>query len=226
MTAAYAAWVLLAATAPAPVVVLPVATQTRAGTPGDPVNLLLVGTRDELVAAFCAAGWSPADPITARSAVRTGISVALDRPYTQAPVSDLYLFGRVQDLAFERSIDGSARSRHHVRFWQVACSPDGRAMWAGAGTFDVRVGRSPATGRMTHRIDPAIDAERETILCDLARAGWLAQTSRLERDGPFTGRNGEGDCYFTDGAVGVGVLATRVCSCSPLVAPNRPLRRR
>lgn len=185
---------------------VPTVTRKKDGTPGDLVNVRLAGTRDELVRAFCAAGWSPADPITVRSAVRIGVSVALNRPYPQAPVSDLYLFGRPQDLAFERSVGGSARSRHHVRFWQAGCATDGRPVWVGAGTFDVRVGRSPATGRITHRIAPDVDTERDAILADLTRSGGLIESGITPRGGPITGRNGEGDCYFSDGGIGEGKL--------------------
>lgn len=180
---------------------------TRTGTPGDPINLVLVGSRTELCAAFQSAGWSAADPITARSAIRIGVSVALNRPYPAAPVSDLYLFGRTQDLAFELSVGPSARSRHHVRFWQASTTPDGQAIWAGSGTFDLRVGRSPATGRLTHRISPDVDTEREAIISALEQAGWLTAITRWPGRGPSTGRNGEGDCYYTDGTVTVGVLA-------------------
>jgi hypothetical protein len=175
--------------------------------PGDPVNLILVGTRAELCAAFQSAGWSVADPITARSAMRIGVSVALKRPYPAAPVSDLYLFGRTQDLAFELSVGPSARTRHHVRFWQAGIAPDERTVWVGSGTFDLRVGRSPATGRLTHRISPDVDAEREIIISTLEQAGGLTATDRWPGRGPSSGRNGEGDCYYTDGVVTVGVLA-------------------
>ncbi|MDB5312803.1 MAG: hypothetical protein JWO38_7005 [Gemmataceae bacterium] len=206
---------------PAP---FPAITMTKDGRAGDPVNLRLTGTRDEMIRAFCAAGWSPADPVTVRSAVRIGVSVALNRPYPRAPVSDLYLFGRTQDLAFERSVGGSARSRHHVRVWQAGCTPDGRPVWAGAGTFDARVGRSPATGKLTHRIAPGVDAERDSILADLSRAGGLSQTRLVPRDGPFAGRNGEGDCYFTDGSIGDGVLTGGMDS--GLVVVTRRIGRR
>ncbi|MBX9622856.1 MAG: LssY C-terminal domain-containing protein [Gemmataceae bacterium] len=195
----------------ADVVSPPAVTHTADGRAGDPVNLRLVGARAELDAAFRAAGWSPADPVTVRSAVRIGVSVALDRPYPRAPVSDLYLFGRVQDAAFQRAVGGSARTRHHVRFWRAGCEPGGRPVWIGAGTFDVKVGRSPATGKLTHRISPDVDAERDTILADLVRAGGLADVGLTPRAGPFAGRNGEGDCYVTDGRLGEGTLAARVC---------------
>jgi hypothetical protein len=38
------------------------------------------------------------------------------RPDDEAPVSTLYLFGRKEDLAFEKPVGGSPKERHHVRF--------------------------------------------------------------------------------------------------------------
>ena len=52
---------------------LPMLTTTPLGIPGDPVNLGLVGTEAEIVKAFHAIGWRPADAITLKSAVEIGL---------------------------------------------------------------------------------------------------------------------------------------------------------
>lgn len=210
----FAVAALLAASQPAPADPfaavlgrLPAVTRTKDGRPGDPVNLLLAGgARDELTAAFRAAGWFPAAPVRPRSAAGIAASVVLDVPYRRAPVSDLYLFGRAQDLAFEKPCGRSARSRHHVRFWCAGTDPAGRPVWAGAATFDASVGRSEATGKFTHHIAPDVDRERDTVLDDLTRAGRLTDRSFVGRSGPFTARNGEGDPYHTDGRIAVGTV--------------------
>ncbi|MGB2930963.1 MAG: LssY C-terminal domain-containing protein, partial [Methyloceanibacter sp.] len=93
-------------------------TQTGDGHPGDPINLALLGTDEELVKAMSAAGWFPADPITLASSVRIAADTVLRRADDQAPVSNLFLFGRKQDLAFEQPIGGGPGRRHHVRFWR------------------------------------------------------------------------------------------------------------
>ena len=33
--------------------------------------------------------------------------------------SILYLFGRGQDIGFQKAIDNSPRKRHHIRFWAL-----------------------------------------------------------------------------------------------------------
>jgi hypothetical protein len=205
----------------------PQTTRTKDGIPGDPLNVALVGTRRELVAAFCAAGWVPADPITLRSSVGISVSVLFNVPYPQAPLSNLYLWGRPQDLAFEKPAGRSARMRHHARFWcSGAVGPDGQPLWLGADTFNLRVGRSYTTGRITHHIAPDIDRERDTLLADLYRSGRLEQPFLVPHLGWNTGRNGEGDCYYTDGNMAVGVLrcGDRLHVSPPAPPPDEPCR--
>jgi len=186
----------------------PMVTTTAAGIPGDPINVGLAGPRDLLVRGMLAAGWRPADPITLRSAVGIGLSVILDRPYPDAPVSTLLFEGRPQDLAFEKPVGGSADRRHHVRFWRVLeRGSEGQPLFLGAVSFDRGVGISRYTGQITHHIGPDLDAEREALIAALADARFLASTYRLPGSGPtLVGRNGGGDRYFTDGEVLVGVL--------------------
>ena len=86
----------------------PKTTRTAEGIPGDPLNVGLIGTEEEVVQAMTGLGWDPADPITAESSFLIAYSVLLDRPYAEAPVSDLFVFGRKQDLAFQKPVGASA----------------------------------------------------------------------------------------------------------------------
>ena len=205
---------------------LPDVAQTRDGRRGDPINVALVGTRGEVEAAFRAAGWFPAAPITVRSAVGISASVVFNVPYRRAPVSTLYLFGRAQDLAFEQLAGRGARSRHHVRLW---CAGDGcgggRPLWVGAATFDASVGRSSATGRITHHIGPHVDCERDKLMADLRRCGLLERSFLVPHAPPRQDRNGEGDCYCTDGNLAVGILRCDTgcgCGCPQAIPAPQP----
>jgi hypothetical protein len=185
----------------------PMVTATASGIPGDPLNVGLVGDTQALVAAMHAAGWRPADPVTLRSALAIGLSVALDRPYPDAPVSPLYFEGRMQDLAFEKPVGRSADRRHHVRFWKALDAADGRPLHLGAASFDRGVGFSHLTGQITHHIAPDVDAERAFVIDGLADAGRLAARYFIPGSGAtLAGRNGGGDPYVTDGDILVGVL--------------------
>jgi hypothetical protein len=182
-------------------------TVTADDHPGDPVNLAIEGSEEQLVRAMTAAGWHPADPITLASSIRIAIDSVLRRPDDQAPVSNLFLFGRKQDLAFEQPVGDSPRQRHHVRFWRWDQTRDGRPVFFGSATFDERVGLSHATGQVTHHIGPDVDAERERIASELEKAGWAEREYYI--DGfhkQLEGRNGGDDPWRTDGRLGVVVL--------------------
>lgn len=186
-------------------------TTTRRGHQGDAVNIAFIGTEEELHRALSAAGWYAADPITLQTSLRIAADVVLKKPYDHAPVSDLFLWGRRQDAAFEQPVGDSPKQRHHVRFWRSAeVDQRGDPLWLGAATYDERVEISRTTGGITHRIAPDIDRERNKLVRDAARAGlldgyyWVDEFHRVRE-----GRNGGGDPYFTDGRLAVGVIEVR-----------------
>ena len=187
---------------------LAMVTRTRNGIPGDPINVGLVGSKSDVLCAMNAAEWYPADPITLRSSLEIIGSVLLDRPYRDAPVSNLYYQDKPEDLAFEQLVGTSADRRHHVRFWKVLeRGQEGRAVWLGAATFDRGVGLSHDDARITHHIGPDVDADRDLLTSDLAAARVVTTIYEVSGVGPtLDGRNGEGDPYYTDGEIKISVL--------------------
>jgi hypothetical protein len=183
-------------------------TTTAQGRPGDAVNVGFIGTEEDLHRMLAAAGWYAADPITLKTSLRIAADCVLDKPYAHAPVSNLYLWGRVQDAAFEQPVGDSPTRRHHVRFWRSReLDRQGRPLWLGAATFDERVEISRTTGGFTHKIGPHIDRERDKLLADAISVDaldgyyWVEQ---FHQGGE--GRNGGGDPYVTDRRLAVGVI--------------------
>ena len=186
---------------------LPFVTATKHHKPGDPINLGLVGSKDEIIAAMQAAGWTIPVPVTLKSSVKIAGSVALHRTYLTAPVSILLYQGHKQDLAFEKQVGASASKRHHVRFWKLRDDgPDGRALWLGAATFDKGVGLSHRNPGVTHRIDGDVDKERRFLMSELNGTSHVAALYTVKGNGPVKAKNGGGDVYFTDGDVAVAVV--------------------
>ena len=185
-------------------------TATAQGIPGGPINVGLIGTHEDLIRAFHAGGWYPADPITLRTSLEIIGSVLLDRPYKSAPVSPLFFEGRHQDLAFEKAEGISADRRQHVRLWLVLASgADADPVWLGAVTFDSGVTLSRDTGQVTHRIAPDIDKERGRLIGELNNARMVTTLYQMKGIGPtLNGRNGEGDSYYTDGEIWVARLVS------------------
>jgi hypothetical protein len=173
---------------------------TSVGIPGDPLNVAFVGSEEALQRAMLDAGWYPADPITLRSSLRIAIDSVGHKPYPDAPVSDLFVNGKRQDLAFEQAEGNNPSKRHHVRFWLTSTRDAlDRPMWIGAATFDAGVGLSHTTGQITHHIAAEVDRERDKLVGDLQRLGEIA----IKWIDPFQpvreGRNGGGDRFVTDG---------------------------
>lgn len=188
---------------------IPGITHTKQGIPGDPLNVALIGSKEQIGAVMKAAGWYPADPLGLKSDVRIGVDTVLKKEYDDAPVSNLYLFGRKEDLAFEKPVGHDPRKRNHVRFWKTdKLDGDGRPIWIGSATFDERVGLSHTTGQITHHISGDVDAERDLLFNDLQATGQLSETYFEDDFHKIkSGKNGGGDHWHTDGRLEVGVIA-------------------
>jgi hypothetical protein len=188
---------------------LPGITTTGSGIPGDPLNVGLIATEEELQAIMAAAHWNSADPLSLRSDVRIAEDTVLDKSYDKAPVSSLYLFGRKEDFAFEMPVGDNPRKRHHVRFWKSTKSdPDGRPMWLGSATYDERVGLSHTTAEVTHHIAPDVDTERDHLVECWQQTSSLSELYYVNNYHQVReGRNGGGDPWHTDGRLAVGVVA-------------------
>jgi hypothetical protein len=197
---------------------IPRFTITADGLPGDPVNLVFTGTLRQLEVAFATAGWSGADPLGLASAWRMARAFIFNAPYPTAPFSTLYLFGRGQDVGFQKAIGDSPRKRHHVRFWALSLAhhesalgtasfwlntdrpPHGdRVHWVGAGTKDTGFSLTRLTFQITHATDPDTNAERDYIVAALEKRGVIG-ACRSYRAGENLDA-GQINHYVTDGEV-------------------------
>ena len=112
----------------------------------------------------------------------------LNSPYPTAPFSTLYLFGRGQDIGFQKAIDNSPRKRHHIRFWALSSAraestlgtssfwqntdrppDDASALWVGAGTKDTGFSFTQLTFQITHATDADTNSERDFIVAELKK---------------------------------------------------------
>jgi hypothetical protein len=185
----------------------PQRAQSKAKKPGDPLNLVVIGNSDQIVNAFKQAGWSEARKLGTKSAVGTMRAMVSDNGYQDAPVSQLYLFGRAEDLAFEKMLD-TFMKRHHLRLWRtMVTTPDGRDIWLGASTHDI--GLDVHVGVVSHAIDTNLDAERAKVGADLEAGGLVAAEHLVSRPNPLSeGKTATGGTWKTDGQLLVIELKT------------------
>jgi LssY C-terminus len=186
----------------------PITSFNRDGVASDPINVKIVATAGQLASAFGASGWYRADEIDFITSARISFDSIFGRKYATAPVSNLYLYGRKEDYAFERP-GKSVRERDHARFWDTGTqNQDGRTIWVGGATRDIKVEISPVTHMPTHKISSNVDAEREAVLDCLIGSGWVIGEGWEANFGqPTEQRNSLGDMYFTDGRRAVLSLA-------------------
>lgn len=182
---------------------LPLYCVTPDGFASDPLNIGVMATRRALITAMQDAGWHMADPHRGRYLFKHGLSILLDRPYDNAPVSSLYLFGRKQDLAFEIPL-GNHGSRHHVRFWATTYQEGKKLnvktihwhnrkehikgddlLWVGAASLDNGVGFIRHNMQVTHSIHPDTDTERELIVKSLEEIDIVDSKETIKLDKPY-----------------------------------------
>jgi hypothetical protein len=190
------------------------AQQTRSG---DPVNLVVVGDLETLVGAFVGR-WDETEVITLGTCWKTMRSFLLGSQYRYSPVSALYLFGRSQDIALQRS-RRSINERLHLRLWLTQLRYQGKSVWIGQVSRDIGVRFTTKTWNLTtHRVDPDVDEARDYVVEDLRHAGRIEATGYVDCGAPCDStsprRNLTGDPYFTDGKRAIVVLsATRTQPC-------------
>ncbi len=185
----------------------PQRVQSKTKKPGDPLNLIVVGSADQILTAFKQAGWEEARKLGTVTAVGTMRAMVSDNSYEQAPVSQLYLFGRAEDLAFEKILNTFLK-RHHLRLWRTLVpAPDGREIWLGASTHDIGIDRHGAV--ISHEIDTNLDAERAKVGADLEAGGLVAAERLVSRPNPLTeGKTATGGTWTTNGQLLVIELKT------------------
>jgi len=176
----------------------PQRSRGKDGKPADPLNLIFIGAVEQVRKAFAAAGWVEAEKLTGKSLFETVRAVVVNRGYGSAPVSQLYLYGRPEDLAFQKMLNTFAK-RHHLRIWKSpTATSDGREVWLSAATHDTGFDVRP--GVVSHAIDPEIDKERDKVAADLIMTGSVASARLVTRASPLSeGLTATGAPWKTDG---------------------------
>jgi hypothetical protein len=178
------------------------------GNPGDMVNVLIIGTQDEVVHAFTTAGWVKVDSSVEDTVVSAIFDSLEKKDYLTMPMSILYLFNRPQDYGFAHAEPVRvAMSRNHLRVWKSPFTVDGRPLWCVSATHDIGFERDQRNNGVTHKIDPAIDGEREYVNATLTSTGLVARRNHVTPADPLTeAKTATGGSFHSDGRILVLVL--------------------
>jgi hypothetical protein len=178
----------------------------RQPQPMDLVNLIYIGSEQEVSRAFTAAGWTGAQPNSPHATVKVIRAIAENRGLAEAPMRMLLLDGSEPDMQLQQSLDTFAK-RDHLRVWARADRIDGRQVWASSATRDVAAVFALHPFGFTHQIQDEVDLERDQVVADLAFTGCVDSVAYVAR--PETVRT-SGEDYrkgvITDSRVAVVML--------------------
>lgn len=187
---------------------IPRRVSDQQGNPGDMVNVLLIGTQPQVEKTFAAAGWVQVDR-SVGDAVLAGLVDSLQKKdYLTMPMSTLYLFNRPQDYGFAHAEPVKVvMSRNHLRVWKSPFEINGVPVWCVAATHDIGFERDQRNNSVTHKIDPAIDGEREFVDNTLTETGLVVQRDHFSPPDPLTtAKTATGGEFHSDGRIVVLLL--------------------
>jgi hypothetical protein len=200
---------------------VPLQALTAGGRPSDVTNVAVLGTRDAVLAAFTAAGWTDAEALGVTSGAKTFFATLWETDYERGPFAPLFLDGRRQDLELQKQANTYAK-RHHVRLWQWG-TVAGVPAWVGTGTHDIGLRIRRAGTDWPHVIDPRVDRERAKVLADVMFTGQATGYALVPRADATGGHNYEDeDILYTDGRMLVLELREPGASTSRSAAERGP----
>ena len=170
---------------------------------GDMVNFVIIGNQKDVQSALEASNWFAADTNNSEAVAKAVLMTYNKKDYLQMPMSILYLFNRPQDFGYEMAEPYSVvASRHHFRIWKAPFTYNGQQVWVGAGTHDIGFEKDQRNGSVTHKIDPAVDGERENIGASLQKSGRVQSLWYYLPPNPVQeAKNATGGGYHSDGRI-------------------------
>jgi hypothetical protein len=173
------------------------------GNPGDMVNLLILGTEDEMKKTFTTAGWVKVDADVKETILAGALASLSKESYLTMPMSPLYLFGRPQDYGWAHAEPITVvASRNHLRVWKAPFTVDGQTLWIGAATHDVGFEKDQRNNGLTHKIDPDIDLERDYVEKTLTGTGLVSDVTHFLPKNPLQeAKTATGGSFHSNGQV-------------------------
>ena len=171
------------------------------GNMGDMINFVVVGSQDKVQAALSGADWHVADLDSKEAGLKAIMNTYQKKDYLEMPMSHLYLWDRMQDFGYEQAQAFSVvATRHHFRIWKAPFTYNNETVWVGAATHDTGFEKDIRTGKLTHKIDPNVDDERENLATGLQKSGKTkSMTYYLPPNPVQDAKNASGGSYHSDG---------------------------
>jgi len=203
------------------------ATNKDGSRNGDPLNLVIIGGVEDAFSSLVRRGWTPTE-VTWKGSVLRMMSSAVSRErYPYAPISNLYLFGRPQDIALQKARD-NIHQRNHLRLWRSSMLYHGKSVWVGQISRDIGSRMTIHSPTLTtHKIDPDVDEAGRALLEDLVYSQGLHAIGLVEGVGkaPKSAprQNLTTDPYYTAGIRSVLLFDSELTSLTDIeILPWHP----
>jgi len=190
---------------------LPQRVTTKKDVDADLLNIVFLGSEQQVQSAFRDAGWNNADTVSKRTMLKNMYALLNNSGYAQQPMMTFMLDGKPQDMSWQKSLNSYDR-RDHLRIWQWTPKGTTNSVWISSSTHDTSAVLAIKYKGFVHHIAPDIDDERSTVIRDLSFAGCVKSVNYISRNESLTStHNATGDVMRTDGLVAVVTLQT----CKP-----------
>jgi len=205
-------------------------TQTSFGKDADLINLMFIGSREQVEGAFAAAGWMPGDRNSKNAFLHEFGAFLTLSSYPTMPVSRQFLDSKVQNFTWQKSFNSYGK-REHLRIWEKPQTVLGEQAWLSAYTRETSAVLSVKYHKFIHHVDPNLDEGVNMLVRDLTLSGCVDSVRLLPRPNvPQHLVNSTGDEMHTDGILTVVHLkncerpAIEYSRSKPLI-PSRPRSR-
>lgn len=200
------------------------ATNSSGKKDGDPINIILVGSFQDVGAAFVRRNWHASEIIWSKAIWRTVKSFLTNERYRYSPVSPLYVYGRQQDMAWQKA-RGNINRRNHIRIWLSPFQYQGKSVFIGQVSRDIGVKFTLKSSTIsTHIIDPDVDEARRYFVEDMFYSQAVTKLGHVKGVGATKKENPKlnlgGDPYFSDGYRAVLFFESRPYSMSDIEIAN------
>ena len=192
---------------------MPQRTTTLKSVDADLINIVFLGSGQQVQAAFREAGWHGSDPVSRRSVMRNFYALLNNSGYAQQPMKTFLMDGKSEDMNWQKGLNSYGR-RDHLRIWKWTPEGASAPVWVSSSTHDTGAILSVRYKSFVHHIAPDIDDERAKVVRDLNFAGCVQWVSYVARPAMATiTQNATGDLIRTDGSIAV----VQLQDCHPVV---------
>jgi hypothetical protein len=195
---------------------LPTRTLDKKYHEADLINMVFIGTKEELAQAFEGAGWKQSDSVSWQSVKLQFHSFLAKSSYATAPMSRQLFNGRPPDLTLEKTFDSYSK-RDHLRIWKLESTVGDVPVWVGAAVRETGATLSVTHMGFVHHVSDDLDAEQRAIQRHLLAADCVDSVGKVERSWMDKAViNATGEVLRTDGTV----MVLRVKACGAPFSPD------